>query len=133
MNYAEEKHYIRSYKGRIPEVQLQAVKQVVSWLPAATFGNPSEEHEHVQVPLLCPLASSYEVSCIRRQLSWIPTIRQYNQNFHAGNHNIHGNAWLKVNMFLEWVDPNKISLSLIIKPLILRTISWGIFEQNSAL
>lgn len=33
----------------VPQMQLQAIKQLGLWLPAATLGNPFESHIHVHM------------------------------------------------------------------------------------
>lgn len=39
-------------EGKIPQIQLQAIKQLGLWLPAATLGNPFESHIHVHMDAL---------------------------------------------------------------------------------
>lgn len=51
----------------IPEVQLQAVKQLVSTLLEATLGKPSAAQVHVHVPPLPP-ASTLEDSLMKLAL-----------------------------------------------------------------
>jgi len=79
----KEKH---CHRNQVPEVQLQAVKQVVSWMPVATFGNPSEEHVHVHIPPLCPPSASYEIN-------------------HSNTDNIINNFQTEENVFINSQDP----------------------------
>jgi len=43
-------------EGKIPQTQLQAIKQLGLWLPDATLGKPFESHIHVHMD---ELSSAY--------------------------------------------------------------------------
>lgn len=74
---------------KVPEVQLQPVKQVVSWLLITTLGNPSAAHTHLHLPPLDPPTATekaYAVSLsntIKDYQSWFIIIHDTHMHSHA--------------------------------------------------